>query len=290
MLALFQGIPKIPLGNWVDSFVTFLQNNFSGFFDLLQVFLESLVGIFEVAFTILPVPAMILIFGAVAWLLASWRIAIVTVVGLLLILSLNLWDASMFTLALVIASTTVSLALGVPLGILAAQSRVVEEIARPVLDFMQTMPSFVYLLPAALFLGLGTAPALVAVVVFSMPPGVRLTMLGIQQVSKESVEAAHAFGATRWQTLFKVELPLAFQTIMAGVNQVIMLALSMVVIATLIGAEGLGIPVYEGLSRLDVGLAFEGGLGIVIIAIILDRITRNIGKQSSARDKGMKTA
>lgn len=290
MLALLQGVPKIPLGEWVESSVNFLRENFEGFFDALKVFLEFLVGMFEIAFTILPASAMVLIFGVVAWLLANWRVAIITVAGLLLILSLNLWDAAMLTLALVIASTLVALALGIPLGILAVQSKVVEAITRPVLDFMQTMPSFVYLLPAALFLGLGTAPALIAVVVFSMPPGVRLTILGIQQVSKESVEAAHAFGATRWQTLFKVELPLAFQTIMAGVNQVIMLALSMVVIATLIGAEGLGKPVYEGLSRLEVGLAFEGGIGIVVIAIILDRITRNIGKQGASRDRDMKTA
>ena len=173
-----------------------------------------------------------------------------------------------------------------PLGIIGAQYRTAEAIIRPVLDFMQTMPAFVYLLPAILLLGIGSAPALIAVVVFAMPPAVRLTMLGIQQVSKETVEAAQAFGATPWQTLLKVELPLALQTIMAGVNQVIMLALSMVVIAALIGAGGLGEPVYQGLSRLDIGLSFEGGMGIVVIAVVLDRITRGLGVSRSKAGKG----
>ena len=189
----------------------------------------------------------------------------------------DLWEPSMLTLAQVIASTVVALLLGVPLGILAAQYKTVETIIRPVLDFMQTMPAFVYLVPAIVLLGLCSAPALIAVVVFATPPAVRLTLLGIQQVSQEIVEAAHAFGATPWQTLLKVQLPLALPTIMAGVNQVIMLSLSMVVIAALIGAGGLGEEVYLGLSRLAVDLSFEGGIGIVIIAVIIDRITRHLG-------------
>ncbi|CAN5852084.1 proline/glycine betaine ABC transporter permease [soil metagenome] len=288
MIALVQSnyVPRLPLGNWVESFVQFTTNNFTGFFDLLQSLFNFLVGAGEGLLTILPAPLMILVFGAVAWVLANWRIALLTLAGFLLILSLQLWGDAMTTLALVLASTFVALLLGVPMGILAAQYRIVEVIVRPVLDFMQTMPAFVYLLPAVILLGLGSAPALIAVVVFAMPPAVRLTLLGIQQVPAETVEAAHAFGASPWQTLIKVELPLAIETIMAGVNQVIMLALSMVVIAALIGAGGLGDPVYQGLSRLDIGLSFEGGIGIVVIAIVLDRITRRIGVSSSPAGKG----
>lgn len=288
MSALLQSdyMPRIPLGDWVEGFVQFTTNNFAGFFDLLQSLFNFLVGFFEGSLVILPAPIMIVIFGAVAWILANWRVALLTLGGFLLILSLQLWGDAMTTLALVLASTFVALLLGVPIGILAAQYRIVEIVVRPAMDFMQTMPAFVYLLPAVILLGLGSAPALIAVVVFAMPPAVRLTLLGIQQVPAETVEAAHAFGASPWQTLLKVELPLAMETIMAGVNQVIMLALSMVVIAALIGAGGLGDPVYQGLSRLDIGLSFEGGMGIVVIAIVLDRITRRIGASRSTEGKG----
>ena len=182
-------------------------------------------------------------------------------------------------LALVLVAAVVSLAIGIPIGIIAAKSGAVEATIRPILDVAQTMPAFVYLVPIVVLLGIGAGPALIATVVFAMPPAVRLTMLGIQQVPKDTVEAAHAFGATSWQTLFKVELPLSLKTIMAGVNQVIMLSLSMVVIAGLAGAGGLGEPVVTGLSQLDVGISFVGGVGIVVIAIMLDRITRAMAKQ-----------
>lgn len=288
MIALAQSdyVPRLPLGNWVESFVQFTTNNFAGFFDLLQGTFNFLVGVCQGLLVILPAPLMIVIFGIIAWVLANWKVALLTLGGFLLILSLQLWGDAMTTLALVLASTFVALLLGVPIGILAAQYRIVEMIVRPAMDFMQTMPAFVYLLPAVILLGLGAAPALIAVVVFAMPPAVRLTLLGIQQVPAEIVEAAHAFGASPWQTLLKVELPLAMETIMAGVNQVIMLALSMVVIAALIGAGGLGDPVYQGLSRLDIGLSFEGGMGIVVIAIVLDRITRRMGASRSTEGKG----
>jgi glycine betaine/proline transport system permease protein len=194
--------------------------------------------------------------------------------GLLFVISLDLWDAAMQTLALVLASTAVALAIGIPIGIIAAKSAAIEAAIRPILDIAQTMPAFVYLVPIVVLLGIGAGPALIATVIFAMPPAVRLTMLGIQQVPKDTVEAAQAFGATPWQTLFKVELPLSLKTIMAGVNQVIMLSLSMVVIAGLAGAGGLGEPVVTGLSQLNVGISFVGGVGIVVIAIMLDRITR----------------
>jgi glycine betaine/proline transport system permease protein len=279
-------VPRIPLGNWVESFVQFITNTFGGFFDLLTAVLDFLINTFVSVLTVPPALVTIVVLAAIAWFLASWRVALFTVLGFLLIMGMDLWDDSMLTLGLVISSAVVALLLGVPLGILGAQSRIAETSLRPILDFMQTMPAFVYLIPAIILLGLGGPPALVATVIFAMPPAVRLTMLGIQQVSKETVEAAHAFGATPWQTLLKVELPLALKTIMAGVNQVIMLALSMVVIAALIGAAGLGTVVLQGLSRLDVGLGFEGGLGIVILAIYLDRITRNVGQRHGPPAKG----
>jgi glycine betaine/proline transport system permease protein len=226
-----------------------------------------------------PALLMVAILGVIAFLLASWRVALFTVLGLVFVISLDLWAAAMETLALVLAATFVALVIGIPIGIIAAKSETVETIIRPILDVAQTMPAFVYLVPIVVLLGIGAGPALIATVVFAMPPAVRLTMLGIQQVPKDTVEAAHAFGATSWQTLFKVELPLSLKTIMAGVNQVIMLSLSMVVIAGLAGAGGLGEPVVTGLSQLDVGISFVGGVGIVVIAIMLDRITRAMAKQ-----------
>jgi len=241
------------------------------------------VGVFESIFSAPPELVMIAILAALAFYLSGWRIALFTVLGFLLIVSLELWDDAMLTLALVLASTVVSLLIGIPLGILAAQSRGVSSAVKPALDVMQTLPAFVYLVPMVVLLSLGTAPALIATVIFAMPPAVRLTMLGIQQVPQNTVEAAHAFGATRWQTLAKVELPQALPTIMAGVNQVIMLALSMVVIAAFVGAGGLGEVVVRGLGQLNVGLAFVGGVGIVIIAIYLDRVTRGLGQ---GRSKG----
>jgi glycine betaine/proline transport system permease protein len=281
MAALLQEdlIPKIPLAEWAESFVGYITETFGGFFEVLQNGLDALVGFFETILGAPPELVMIAILAALALYMAGWRIALFTVLGFLLIVSLELWEDAMLTLALVLASALVSLLVGIPLGILAAQSRGVSSAVKPALDVMQTMPAFVYLVPMVVLLGLGKPPALIATVIFAMPPAVRLTMLGIQQVPQNTVEAAHAFGATRWQTLSKVELPQALPTIMAGVNQVIMLALSMVVIAALVGAGGLGSTVVRGLGQLNVGLAFVGGVGIVIIAIYLDRITRRLGQQ-----------
>jgi glycine betaine/proline transport system permease protein len=289
VLAQSELIPRIPLGEAVEGFFDFLTGEaLSGFFNFLEGAIGTLVSGFESVLTALPSLVMIGLFAAVAWYLAGWGVGLFTALGFLLILSMEMWDPAMLTLALVLASVIVAIIVGVPLGILAAQSRTFEAIARPVLDFMQTMPPFVYLIPGVFLFGLGVVPALVVTVIFATPPAIRLTLLGIQQVSKETVEAAHAFGATRWQTLIKVELPQALLTIMAGVNQVIMLALSMVVIAALIGAGGLGGIVVQGLSRLDIGLGAEGGVAIVIIAIVLDRITRNIGQGSRKKGGGAK--
>jgi len=287
MLAFLQTdlVPKIPLADWTDSVVDWITDTFEWFFDPLKDIIGAIVGTLEVTFTALPALLMLAVLAVIAFFLAGWRVALFTVLGLLLIISLNLWEPAMETLALVIAAAAIALAIGIPIGIVAAKSRSIEAFIRPVLDVAQTMPAFVYLVPIVALIGIDEPPALIATVVFAMPPAVRLTMLGIQQVPKDTVEAAHAFGATAWQTLFKVELPLSVKAIMAGVNQVIMLSLSMVVIAALAGAGGLGEPVVTGLGQLDVGTAFVGGIGIVIIAIMLDRVTRGMEKRRTAVKK-----
>jgi glycine betaine/proline transport system permease protein len=279
MVALLQSelIPQIPLDKWVNSAVAWIIGHFGGFFDVLNTVIENVVNGLSGLLTSLPALLMIAILAVIAYFLAGWRMTLFTVVGLLFVISLGLWNDTMLTLALILVATTICLVIGIPIGILAAKSRGLEESIRPVLDLMQTMPAFVYLVPFVILLGLGAGPALIATVIFATPPAVRLTMLGIQQVPKETVEAAQAFGATPMQTLFKVELPLSLNSIRAGVNQVIMLSLSMVVIAGLVGAGGLGDPVVTGLQSLNIGLSFVGGLGIVVLAIILDRITRGIG-------------
>ncbi len=208
----------------------------------------------------------------------SIGITVFTILGLLLLTWMGYWEHSMQTLALVLASTFVSLLIGVPLGIWSARSERVNRFIRPILDFMQTMPAFVYLIPAILFFNVGDVPGVFATVVFSLPPAVRLTSLGIRGVPKEVVEAALSFGSTRKQLLYNVQIPLAMPTILAGLNQVIMLSLSMVVIASMVGAAGLGQVVYQGVTQARVGLGFESGLGIVILAIILDRTTQAIGE------------
>jgi glycine betaine/proline transport system permease protein len=281
MLAFLQTelVPKIPLAEWTESGVDWITYTFDEFFDLLDGAIDAVVGSLEYALTAPPALLTIAVLGVIAFFLAGWRVALFTVLGLLFVISLNLWEAAMQTLALVLAATVASLAIGIPIGIIAAKSGAVEATIRPILDVAQTMPAFVYLVPIVVLLGIGAGPALIATVIFAMPPAVRLTMLGIQQVPRDTVEAAQAFGATPWQTLFKVELPLSLKTIMAGVNQVIMLSLSMVVIAGLAGAGGLGEPVVTGLSQLNVGISFVGGVGIVVIAIMLDRITRAMARR-----------
>jgi glycine betaine/proline transport system permease protein len=281
MLAFLQTdlVPKIPLAEWTERGVDWITDTFEGAFDLLSTVIDLILGSLEYVLLAPPELPMVAILGAIAFFLASWRVALFTVLGLLFVISLNLWDAAMQTLALVLAATIVALAIGIPIGIIAAKSAGLEAALRPVLDVAQTMPAFVYLVPIVVLLGIGAGPAVIATVIFAMPPAVRLTMLGIQQVPKDTVEAAHAFGATPWQTLIKVELPLSLRTIMAGVNQVIMLSLSMVVIAGLAGAGGLGEPVVTGLSQLNVGISFVGGVGIVVIAIMLDRVTRAMAER-----------
>ena len=279
MLAQTQLVPRLPLADWTNSTVGWITEALEPITEPLDTIIEGGVGGLAFVLTAMPELIMIVVFAAIAYLLAGWRVALFTALGLVLIISLDLWAEAMLTLSLVLASAVTALVIGIPIGIIAAKSKRVEAIAMPVLDTMQTMPAFVYLVPVALVFSLGETPALIATVIFAMPPAVRLTMLGIHQVPTETVEAAHAFGSTPWQTLMKVELPLSVRSIMAGVNQVIMLSLSMVVIAALVGASGLGEPVLVGLGNLDVGAALVGGLGIVILAIVLDRITRGFERK-----------
>jgi glycine betaine/proline transport system permease protein len=268
---------RIPIGDWVERGVDWIQDNLTGVLDGISDGLTFVIDAFEDGLLALPPLALAAVIVALAAWRVGWRFGIFAALSMALIFGMQIWDETVSTLALVIGSSLLALIIGVPIGIAMARNDAVEMIVRPVLDFMQTMPPFVYLIPAAIFFGLGKVPGAIATLIFAMPPAVRLTNLGIRQVSEENVEAGLAFGCTPRQLLFKVQLPLAMPTIMAGVNQTIMLALSMVVIASMIGAGGLGNTVLTGIQRLDVGLGFEGGLGVVLLAILLDRITQSFG-------------
>jgi glycine betaine/proline transport system permease protein len=271
-------LPRLPLGDAVEALVDWIEDYCSGLLDAISAGLQFLVDGLQNILLFVPAPVLILLITVLVWFVTrrDTRLAAITALGLLLIWNLELWDLSMLTLALVITSTVLALAIAIPLGIASARSEPLNAALRPVLDFMQTMPSFVYLIPAVIFFGLGSVPAIIATVIFAMPPALRLTNLGIRQVPAELIEVADAFGTTPRQKLIKVQLPVALPTIMAGVNQCIMLALSMTVIASMIGAGGLGYQVLVGIQRVDIGMGFEAGLAIVIIAVILDRITQNV--------------
>lgn len=267
------GLPRLKVGEWVEDLVDGLNEHGGFVFDQVK---DSLTSLYDGLIDLLSWPDPLVF--ALLLALAAWRVrgimfAGFSFLGLVLIENLQLWDDSILTLSLVLIAAGIAVLIGVPLGILASRSNVVSAITRPVLDMMQTMPAFVYLIPAVSFFRIGAVPGIVATVVFSMPPAVRLTELGIRQVDPEVVEAGHAFGASPRRILFTVQLPLAKKTIMAGVNQVIMLALSMVVIAGMIGAGGLGGAVFTAVTRLQIGAGFEAGLAVVIIAVILDRFT-----------------
>ncbi len=275
-----------PIGLQVDRFVDWMKINMDWLFDgSSDAVLQLLVWI-EDFLVWVPWPATVLAVALLSWRASGPALAAFSGVALLAIGFMgrlpdnpdSLWGASMETLALIVVSVLISLIMGIPAGILGAQSRWVDNISRPLLDGAQTMPSFVYLVPALLFFGLGTVPAVVATVIYAVPPVIRLTNLGIRQVSAETVEAARSFGATPMQLLVKVQIPMATPTIMAGVNQTTMLALSMVVIASLVGAGGLGEVVLRALGRQESGNALIGGLAIITLAIITDRITQALGK------------
>lgn len=274
----------LPLGRWVNAAVKYLLDNASGVFDSLGMVVEGFATLIEQG--LLAIPAVALIVSATAlgiWRL-GWRFGVFVAAALLLIVVTGFWPQTMVTLGLTLSATLLSLMVGVPLGIWCARNDRVNSLVRPILDFMQTMPAFVYLIPAAMLFGLGRVPGIFATVIFAMPPVVRLTSLGIRQVSVEQVEAGAAFGCTSTQLLFKVQLPIALPTLMAGVNQTIMMALSMVIIASMVGAGGLGNDVLASIQRLDIGLGFESGLAVVLLAIILDRLTESFGVPRLARD------
>ena len=239
--------------------------------------------VFETALLWMPWWFVAALVGVLAWRVAGSRVAIFSIASLIFIAFLGLHDLAMLTLSIVLGATMIAVGFGLPLGILAAKNDRFEGVIRPVLDAMQTMPSFVYLIPALMLLGLGRVPAVMATVIYAVPPMIRLTNLAIRQVDPEVVEAAKAFGSTPFQVLTKVEIPMGLPTIMAGVNQTIMMALAMVVVASMIGARGLGIEVFNGIARLDIGRGFLGGLGIVLLAVIMDRITQAVAKPRRVR-------
>ncbi|WP_261134480.1 proline/glycine betaine ABC transporter permease [Bacillus sp. Marseille-Q3570] len=270
----------LPLEEWTNAFVNeWLLPVMGDFFNQISNGLGAFITGVTDLLLVIPPEVITLIFILLSWRFAGKGMALFTLVGCVYLGSVNLWDGAMQTVAVVIVSTILSIVVGVPAGILSATNGIVDKIVRPILDFMQTLPSFVYLIPAILLFGLGGVPAVIATFVFATPPAVRMTTLGIKQVPADVVEASRAFGSTPRQLLFKVQLPMAVPTIMAGVNQTIMLALSMAVIASMIGAPGLGSTVLSGISTVNVGLGLTGGLGIVVLAIVLDRITQGLGKK-----------
>lgn len=273
-------MPKIPIGSWIESLEAWLESNAGPLFDGIKLLIGSTVNGLADSFNFFPPLVMIAIITIIAYAIGRVRISIFTLLGLLLVHNLGYWEHTMETLALVLTASFISIVFGVPLGILCARSNRVQKVVTPVLDFMQTMPAFVYLLPAVAFFSLGVVPGVIASVIFAIPPTIRLTNLGIRQVPGDLVEAADAFGSTPMQKLFKLQLPIAAPTIMAGVNQTIMLSLSMVVIASMIGAQGVGADVYRAVTQAKTGVGFEAGLAVVVLAIILDRMTQNLMKQN----------
>ncbi|OIJ15118.1 glycine/betaine ABC transporter [Anaerobacillus alkalilacustris] len=276
-------LPKLPLADGIDAIVNWLKS-IDGLFDVPKAVIGFLVEYISIGLSAIPEWLFILLVTALAWFATKKRVGlpIFVFLGLFLIENLGYWNDMLLTLSLVLTSAGVSVLFGVPIGIWMAKSKTTENIITPILDFMQTMPAFVYLIPAVVFFGIGMVPGVIASVIFAMPPTVRLTNLGIRQVSTELIEASDAFGSTPLQKLVKVQLPMAKKTIMAGVNQSIMLALSMVVIASMIGASGLGTKVYYAVGRNDAGGGFEAGIALVILAIILDRITQSFNRQKGA--------
>ncbi|MEA2116047.1 MAG: proline/glycine betaine ABC transporter permease [Thermodesulfobacteriota bacterium] len=270
----------IPLDSWVSQFVDWLVDNYRDFFQAVKWPVDQTLNGLDAGLNWLHPLIIIVVIVFAAYRFAGKSLAIFSAITLILIGLLGLWEDTMTTLAMVLSSVVFCALVGIPLGICAGRSDRFEAGLRPVLDAMQTTPAFVYLVPIVMLFSVGNVAGVLATIIFALPPVIRLTSLGIRQVHPELVEAAQAFGATRWQVLRKVQIPLALPTIMAGLNQTIMLALSMVVIAALIGAGGLGSPVILGLNTLDIGLAVTGGLGIVLIAIILDRITQGMAQKN----------
>jgi len=276
----FPELFQVPLAGWIDDGMDWILTNWGGFFDVIGD--GILFGLLRIERFLIWLPWLLVVVavGLVAWrVMRSWSAGLLMAAFLLLIGSFGYWELSMMTLAIIIAAVIISLVLGIPTGIIMARSNLVESVLRPLLDAMQTMPSFVYLIPALMLFGLGKVPAVFATIIYAVPPVIRLTNVGIRQVPQNVVEAAQAFGSTGRQILFEVQLPLAIPAIMVGINQTTMMALAMVVIASMIGARGLGLEVLLSINRIEVGRGFEAGLSIVLLAIIIDRITHALASR-----------
>ena len=272
----FPSVWRINLGKHVGNLVRWLVQNYSCFFDGIKNGILWFLMHTRELFLWIPWPIFIILVFILGWKIKNWKSGI-TFAGLIFLIGLmGLWKEMILSLSVVLVAVVIACIIGVPLGILFAYNDRLGTLVKPILDAMQTMPSFVYLIPAIMLFGLGTVPAVFATVVYATPPAIRLTDLAIKGVSKEMVEAGHAFGSTTWQILTKIELPQAFPTIMMGINQTTMLAMSMVVISSMIGAQGLGLNVLQAINRIDIGMGFEAGISIVFLAIIIDRITQGI--------------
>lgn len=280
----------IPLRDWIDTGIDWLVANFRPFFRAMREPVGYVLDGVEAILANTPSVIVLILILVIATWIAGWRIGIFSTVSMAILGFVGIWDETMTTLSLVITAVLFCTITGIPLGILAARSNLFWSLMRPVLDIMQTTPSFVYLVPIAIFFGIGNVSGIIATIIFALPPIIRLTNLGIRNVPADVVEAAYAFGSTSRQVLWEVQLPLARPTILAGLNQTLMLALSMVVIASLIAAGGLGTLVLRGISRLDMGLATVGGVGIVVLAIVLDRITQALGNGTESTFEQQKTA
>ena len=268
----------VPLAEWIEKYVKDWLFAQRPVFKKISVPIESTLDSLDSLFNFVPLPIVILFFVFAAYKTNGIKFAVFTFLSLVFIDLLDIWEETMTTMAMIVTAVLFCCLIGIPLGIAASRSNVFEIILRPILDVMQTIPSFVYLIPVVILFGVGLTPGVSAIIIFALAPIIRLTNLGLRQVTKGVKDAGRALGCSKFVILYKIELPLALKSIMAGVNQTLMLSLSMAVIAALIGAGGLGLTVYVGLGRLDIGQAFVGGLGIVLIAIIFDRITQKIIK------------
>ena len=271
-------IPKIPLGRGVESALDWAIIYLSPALETIKLNITKVFVSVETFFLWVPWPVWVVFVGLSAWRLASIGVGLLAGGGLLIIQSVKLWDEAMSTVALVGTAVLLAIILAIPIGIITSRSNRIDAVIRPILDAMQTIPSMVYLIPAVMLLGVGKVPAIAATMIFGIPPAIRLTNLGLRQVPADVKEAARAFGASGWQTLVKVELPLALRTIMAGVNQSTMMSVSMIIVAAFIGAGGLGYSVLFALNRVRVGAGFEAGLAILVIAIVLDRLTQALSR------------